>query len=366
MKKGSGRRRFNLNYSLTGKVSPKELGIFCGELSVMLGAGVGIISCLKVLGGEGRKSPFCRDILSVMEKIKRGSSMSSAAAAYPKSFPPLFVSMVKAGEIGGSLDEIFKDLSGYFEEEADIRNRLFSAILYPFIVLIVAAAVIIFLIVTVVPIFVSIFESMGTDVPLMTRILLEIGRIFKFVIPIFILIIISLAFLRKKSPPDSLFRLRWDAFVLRLSGIGKTVYDLECVRFTKALSILLGNGVELMTSLKAAESIISNAVIRREFSKVRSSVRSGGQCSDLFKNSEIFEPEFYQMIRVGEQSGTLAEIFSKISDYYRTKGERNIKTFMTIFEPVVMIIVGLIVLFIVLSIMMPIYQIYQDYTTMLY
>lgn len=346
-------------------VSPRELGIFCEEVSVMYGAGVELVTCLEILGPDGKNKFFSEDIQNVKKRVQQGASLSEATAASPDSFPPLFISMIQAGELGGSLDQIFKNLGDYYHSQAALKSKLFHTLLYPVIVLIIAVLVVLFLLTSVIPIFVNIFNAMDAKIPLVTQILMDVSAGVTKGLPFFIILIVLLFCFFKRLPAESTFRYQCDRLLLKLPAVGKMIYYVESLRFADALGILLSNGIELMTALKVVENTIGNRYIRTEFSHVRLAVRQGSPFAESLKATGIIEADFYQMVRVGEQSGALDRSLKTIAAFYKEESDRRLKTMMTIIEPAILVIVGLFVMFIVLSIMTPIYEIYQGYANIL-
>lgn len=348
-----------------GDTTPRELSLFCQQFGIMFSAGVDIITCLDILDGEGRNPRFRRAIGQLKQSIQQGLSLSSAASRLPQSFPPLFIAMVKAGELGGSLDRILSNLGNYFEEQADIRSQTFHTLLYPVIVLVIAIAVIIFLLSSVVPIFISIFESMDAPIPQATQILIAVSSGFTRIWPFLLGLVLLIPIIAKRIPEESGLRWNWDRFTLSLPIAGPRIYYADSIRFCQSLAILLENGVELMTALTVVEQVIHNRFTRSRFVQARLDVRQGKRLADSLKDTRIIKPDFYQMVRVGEQSGSLDQVLFKIADYYKSENERRLKTLMTAAEPAILVVVGLFVMAIALSIMTPIYQMYNSYANIL-
>ena len=347
------------------RVSTRDLAIFSSHFSLLLSSGVDIITTLNILKEDEHHKSFQKNLNGIIRLIKNGHALSDAFAHYPSSFTPFFINMIKTGELGGSLDKILFDLSSYYEEEADFRDEFIQIMLYPIIVLCIAFAVITFLLVTVVPIFVSIFESMGSDIPILTRLLLFIGAIIKYLLPLFLLFIVFLFLAFRLSPKNGKLIMWRDKLLLKLPVIGKTIYYFECLRFAKALAILQDRGVELIVSLQIVSDIIQNIALRTVFLQACDRVKHGMLLSESLKTSHIIQNDFYQILRVGENSGSMSTALYNISRHYGTEGKRRLKMVMTIFEPLVLVFVGLIVMFIILSIMMPIYQIYNGYADLM-
>ena len=348
-----------------GRVSTRDLANFSSHFSLLLSSGVDIVTTLDILKGDDRHRRFQKNLEGVIRLIQSGCSISDAFSRFPASFKPFFISMLKTGEMGGSLDRILSDLSVYYEEEADFKDEFIQILLYPIIVLCISLAVITFLLVSVVPVFVSIFESMGSDIPLLTRILLHIGTLIKYSLPMILLCVIFLFLAFRFSPKNGkLIRLR-DNLLLRVPVIGKTIYYFECLRFAKALAILQDRGIEIIVSLQIVSDVIQNIALRSIFLQACDRVKQGMLLSESLKMSQIIQNDFYQILRVGENSGSMGTALNNIAGYYSAEGKRRLKIITTIFEPLVLVLVGLVVMFIILSIMMPIYQIYNGYADLI-
>ena len=348
-----------------GRVSTRDLANFSSHFSLLLSSGVDIVTTLDILKGDDRHRRFQKNLEGVIRLIQSGCSISDAFSRFPASFKPFFISMLKTGEMGGSLDRILSDLSVYYEEEADFKDEFIQILLYPIIVLCISLAVITFLLVSVVPVFVSIFESMGSDIPLLTRILLHIGTLIKYLLPMILLCVIFLFLAFRFSPKNGkLIRLR-DNLLLRVPVIGKTIYYFECLRFAKALAILQDRGIEIIVSLQIVSDVIQNIALRSIFLQACDRVKQGMLLSESLKMSQIIQNDFYQILRVGENSGSMGTALNNIAGHYSAEGKRRLKIITTIFEPLVLVLVGLVVMFIILSIMMPIYQIYNGYADLI-
>ena len=348
-----------------GRVSTRDLAVFASHFSLLLSSGVDIVTTLDILKGDDRHRRFQKNLDAIIKLIQSGRSISDAFSRFPASFTPFFISMLKTGELGGSLDKILSDLSSYYEEEADFKDEFIQILLYPIIVLCISLAVITFLLVSVVPVFVSIFESMGSDIPLLTRILLHIGTLIKYLLPMILLCVIFLFLAFRLSPKNGkLIRLR-DKLLLRIPVIGKTIYYFECLRFAKALAILQDRGIEIIVSLQIVSDVIQNIALRSVFLQACDRVKQGMLLSESLKMSQIIQNDFYQILRVGENSGSMGTALNNIAGHYSAEGKRRLKIIMTIFEPLVLVLVGLVVMFIILSIMMPIYQIYNGYADLI-
>jgi type IV pilus assembly protein PilC len=269
---------------------------------------------------------------------------------------------VRTAETGGDTVKILENLSVYYANQAQLKSQVFHAFLYPTIVAGVALAVIIFLLTTVMPIFVEIITAMGSEIPPTTAALLAISSGAAYVLPILLLIVILGVLLarlfRERVPSLEKFR---DRIVLHLPVMGKITSYREWLRLTDALEILLSNGVNLLYALEVAGGVTENRHLQREMAKLQDGVRSGHALSESLAKASVFDQNFYQMVRVGESSGTMADVLGKISLYYRDELDRWIKTVTTIMEPAVLIAVGLVVMFIVVSVMSPIYTIYEGY-----
>jgi type II secretory pathway component PulF len=296
-------------------------------------------------------------INTIMKDIEGGSFLSEALVKHPKVFPALYVSMIKAGEAAGTLDEILERLATLTEHEKDIRTKIKAATFYPRIVVTVISGAFIILMTFVVPRFATMFSRFGATLPLPTRIMIGINDIFHhyWYLMIILLAAIVLGFHWYKNTRNG--RLRLDSLKIRVPIFGPLFLKIAMSRFAHILGMLMRSGVAILDTLEIASATVTNKVISQEINKLREGVREGSGLSEPLKQSGVFPPIVVQMISVGEQSGKLDEMMPKVSQHYDLEVEYTIKNLSTLIEPVLIITIGGIVLFLALAIFLPMWDI---------
>lgn len=347
--------------SLTkNKVKFEDLVNFTRQLATMINAGLPLATALSILEEQG-KSEMAKLTGNLLKDVEGGLSFSVALEKYKENFSRIYVQLVKAGEVGGVLDEVLDRLAVTMEKEKDFRAKTRGAMVYPVIIVLAMVAVAIVMMVAVIPKLTEMYEDFGADLPAATKILMNISGF--FVNSWWVVVLIALgvfAVLRawKKTPQGE---KSIDGFFLRMPIIGVLKQKIVLTDFTRTLSLLLGAGVSLLEALDIVASAIDSAVYRGQLKEVNKQVEKGVILSDAIAHYENFPPILYQMIAVGEETGKLDEILAKISEYFEKESEYAIKNLTTAIEPMIMILLGLGVGFIVIAIIMPIYSLTSQF-----
>ena len=344
------------------KPSEQELAIFCQQFGTLLASGLEIPEALQLLSEGVKKRSFKKDIVQVSILIRQGYALSEATATCPKSFPDLFTEMIGAAERAVGLTEVLDRLSEYYDRQAALHSQLLQVTLYPIIILILSVVVLTILLVKVVPLFVDIIESMNGSVPVATRILVGIGNgVAKGWPVILLLAIIGWAVCKllaqKENAADFFGKLS-----LHLPVMGDFILSNNCMQFAQTLSILLKGGVDLPEALQVCQAITQNGAIKNALANSCEAIVQGQPLYESMEATGIFPAELNRMIRVGEETGELKTTMDRIADYYLKKFTRKTKMLMTILEPAVLIVVGVMVLLVLFAVMQPIYQVYELYT----
>ncbi|MDD3839221.1 MAG: type II secretion system F family protein [Clostridia bacterium] len=344
---------------LFNKITTKDLSMFCRQFSVLLSSGIPLVTCLDILRKQESNPKMLIALNCIFEEVQKGKYLSQAMKMAKDVFPKMLISMVEAGETSGTLDETFKRMEMYYGREFKMKKKIQNAMVYPVLVLIVAIIVVIFLLVTVVPMFVSIFEGFGQELPGPTKAILAISNFLKRYWVLIVLGISALASIihyRKKRPQS---KARFDGLKLKLPVYGPTLQKIITYRFAMALGGLLKSGIPLIQSLDMVENIVDNEVYKDRFQQSKSHIQQGLKLSEPLDSFNIFPPMVIQMIRVGEESGTLDEMLLKIASFYENETEVALTRLTTLIEPVVIIILAVVVGFIVLSIALPMFNMYN-------
>lgn len=336
------------------KISSTEISIFARQFATMIGAGVPLVRCLTILGQQC-ENPRFRDIINkVRQDVEAGSNLSKALGSHPKVFSNLFVNLVKAGEAGGILEEILSRLASYLESSEQLRQKVKGAMTYPVVVSAIACLVVIFLIVFVLPTFETIFRDMGdAKLPLPTRLLLGLSA---FMNQYLILIVIGAAagFIGIKKFFESERGIRlFDTNILRVPVIGMLQKKVAVAKFTRTLGTLIASGVPILQALEVTADTAGNVVIADAVNKTRASIREGESISEPLKASTVFPPMVVQMIAVGEETGELDKMLTKIADFYDQEVDTAVKGLTSVIEPIVIVFMGIVIGGIVMAIFMP-------------
>ncbi|MBI5074884.1 MAG: type II secretion system F family protein [Nitrospirae bacterium] len=339
---------------LSFRSSKGDMLTFTTELSALLSAGLPIDRSLNMLAeiSEGKEMKVV--IQSILKSIREGSSFSDALQKHPKMFSKLYINMIRAGEVGGVLDVVLDKLNEFLESSRELKEHIFSAMIYPAILLITGGFSIIILLVYVLPKFSIIFSEMGASLPLPTRALIKFSIIMKSYWWIILLSAVAgwVAFRNYMRSADG--RHRWDAFKLRL--IGDVIVKLETARFTRTLGTLLKSGVPLLQALKNAKDIINNQVIALTIDAVTKGAKEGKGIAGPLSNANVFPPLALSMIKVGEETGQLDTMLLKVASTYEKGLKTAMKRFIGFLEPALILGMGLIIGFIVLSMLMGIFS----------
>ena len=335
--------------------SKGDLLTFTTELSVLLGAGLPLDRSLNILAeiSEGREMKNI--VQSILKSIREGSSFSDALQKHPKIFPQLYINMVRAGEAGGVLDVVLDKLNEFLESTKELKEHVKSVMIYPTILIITSGLSIIILLTYVLPKFSVIFDELGSSIPLPTQIVLAISNALKSYWWIIILAVFGGWFLFKNYTKSEVGRYKWDAFKLKVTG--EIIRKLVTARFCRTLGTLLKSGVPLLQALNNARDVISNQVIASSIGSVSEGVKQGKGISMPLSNANVFPPLALSMIKVGEETGQLDSMLMKVAVTYEKSLNTAIKRFISLLEPVMIVSMGLIIGFIVFSMLIAIFSI---------
>jgi len=351
------KREIRLMPRLPQRVGAKRLAIFTRQFSVMLDAGLPLVQCLEILGEQEENKAFRSMIQQVRQDVEQGSSLADAMARQPKAFDELFVHMVAAGEAGGILDIILQRLSAYIEKVVKLKSQVKSALIYPTAVITIAAGVVFLILKFVIPTFAQLFAGLGGEMPWITRVVVGasrfVGRFFIWIILVFIAGGIALNRWHKTERGKRVI----DNFLLRIPVIGMMLRKIAVARFCRTLSTLTTSGVPILDGLEITAKTAGNAIIEDAVLAVRKSVEEGKTISEPLAETKVFPPMVVQMINVGEQTGALDQMLSKIADFYEEEVDTAVEGMMKLIEPIMIAILGVIIGVIVTSMYLPLYQV---------
>jgi len=338
------------------RIKAQDIVMFNVQLANMLNAGLSVISSLDTLQKQNENKRLGEVIGCVSRSVEAGESFSQALAKHPRVFPNLLVSMVKAAEVGGDLGGVLNRYAEFAEAQADLQRKIKEALYYPIILIVAAIGVIVFIATVLIPKFVEIFNRAGISLPLPTIILYGMGtaiRQFWYLIILSgVLIVIGLRkYIRTKTG-----KFRFDKVSLKLPILGQVVRKICISRFARTLSTLVGSGVPILESLDIVSDVVNNQVLGRVIRQMRQSVEKGESLAESLKVSEEFPPDTVQMISVGEESGNLAGMLHKISDFYDRATGYSIKKMVASLEPILLLVMGAIVAFTMASMLLPMFN----------
>lgn len=339
-----------------GGVNAKELAIFTRQFSVMIDAGLPLVQCLEILAGQQENKFFQKVLVNTRGQVEGGATLSAAMRSSPKVFDPLYVNMVEAGETGGILDTILQRLSTYIEKNVKLQRAVKSALVYPVGVLTVAGGVIILLLWKVVPIFATLFAGLGVDLPLPTKIVIASSNFVGSIFGLLILVALGAGIFGIKvwyGTPQGRFVL--DTIILKLPILGILMRKIAVARFTRTLGTLISSGVPILEGLDITAKTAGNAVVERALQKVRKSLEEGKSLTEPLKESEVFPGMVTQMIAVGEQTGAMDAMLSKIADFYEEEVDAAVKDLLTALEPIMIVFLGVVVGGVVISMYLPLF-----------
>lgn len=345
--------------NINRKIKVKEISIFCRQMYTMLDAGVPLINALNLMSTQVTNKHLVEIVKELEEDVRKGEMLSNSMRKFPEAFPTLLTSMVESGEASGNLDEMFLRMSTHFEKENKINNKVKAAMIYPIILACVGVAALIVVMVFVMPTFVSLFESSGSELPAATRLLIGISSFmsnhYLMVIGILIAIIVGIIMYSKTESGIYFFAKLKISFPLIKDLNRKMIVS----RFTRTLSTLLASGVSLVESLPIVSAVLNNVIAEDEVLKIRERVVKGEGLSTPIEDCELFPPMLSSMVRIGEESGALDDMLNKTADFYDEEVEQAIQTLTSMLEPIMIIIMGLVIGFMVIALMLPLYGSYD-------
>jgi general secretion pathway protein F len=355
-KKASG--TFNLSARLR-RIKPVEVAMMTRQLSTLIGAGFPLVSALDALVPQTKSHGFKRILAQIKDLIVEGNSFARALSNYPGQFSPLYVNMVRAGETSGTLEIVLDRLADITERQQALKNRIQTALAYPIFMLIIGIAVLFILLTYIVPSITAIFAEMNQVLPMPTRILIFLSDFLKSYWWSIIIILAAVGVFFNRMKKTTKGRYAIDKTMLFMPGIGILVKKLAVARFARTLGSLLENGVSMLIALDIVKNIAGNRLISDSVETAAIEVGKGQGLGAALAGSGIFPQLSIQMIQVGEQSGQLEDMLTKISDVFENEVEMTIMRLTSYLEPVMILVMGTIVAFIVLSICLPIFEMNQ-------
>ena len=338
------------------KVSPKNLAVFTRQFSVMIDAGLPLVQCLDILGNQEEDKNFAEVILQTRTSVEGGAALAEAMRQFPAAFDPLFTNMIAAGEAGGILDTILKRLAVYIEKAVKLKGQVQSAMIYPIAVVVIAGLVVGVILWKVIPTFAAMFAGLGADLPLPTRVVIALSDNLVRFLPFIIPGIFGIGYALKQYYATAGGRHTIDSLVLKLPILGNLMRKIAVARFCRTLATLISSGVPILDGLEITAKTSGNAIIEDAVMSTRKSIERGETIAAPLKETAVFPAMVTQMIAVGEATGALDAMLSKIADFYEEEVDVAVAGLLTLLEPVMIALLGATVGGIVIAMYMPIFD----------
>ncbi|GAB6992011.1 type II secretion system F family protein [Paenibacillus pini] len=352
---------FNKEVSLSigSPVKTQDFVVYLRQFSTLIVAGISVVEATRILAQQTASKALRKALMNVEEELRSGKPLSVAAAVHEKIFPPMFINLVQAGEATGNLDETLDRLATFFEKQHYGMQKVKSALTYPIAIGIVAIVVVIFLLTNIVPTFATMFAQFDAELPTITKIVLAISNWMQSFWWVIILLFIALIVLALIILKNSYSKYYLDYAILKMPIFGKLVQKSVIARMTRTLSSLFKSSVPILEALSIVEKVVMNEVMIGVLRESRASLESGKSLSDPMKQHWIFPPMVTQMIAIGEQSGSLDLMLEKVSDFYEKEVDATADALKGLIEPLMIIFLAGVVGFIVLSIIVPMFDIFN-------
>jgi type IV pilus assembly protein PilC len=341
------------------RIKQKDLAVFARQFATMIDAGLTLLRALTIMADQV-ENPELRAVLrAVKQDVEAGNSLSTAFAKWPRVFPPLMISMTRAGEAGGFLDTTMRQIADNIEAEVKLRGKIKAALTYPTVVFCMAIVMCIALLILVVPVFQRMFEDLGGELPLPTRILVMLSGAMKFLVPLMAVLLVTFVWWWRRFGHTDRVRDVVDPLKLRLPVFGTLFQKLALARFARNLSTLLSAGVPILQALDIVSDTTGSVVIGRALNEVKSSVRQGESVAGPLAHHDVFPPMVVQMISSGEESGAIDAMLAKIAEFYDSEVEAMTEALAALIEPLMIAFLGGLVGSMIVALYMPMFKIYD-------
>jgi type IV pilus assembly protein PilC len=342
--------------TLGGRIKSKEIAVFTRQFSVMIDAGLPLVQCLEILGTQQENKTFRQILLGVRQDVESGSSLAAALRKHPKAFDDLYCNMVAAGEAGGILDTILQRLAQYIEKIVKLRAAVRSAMVYPVAVIGIAVLVVWIILWKVIPTFATLFEGLGASLPLPTRITIMLSNFIGAWWWLCFLCFGSVVFLLNRYHKTHKGRRHLDGLMLRVPVLGMVLKKIAVARFCRTLSTLVSSGVPILEGLDITARTSGNAIVEDAIMSTRRSVEEGKTIAEPLKATDVFPDMVVQMVAVGEQTGALETMLSKIADFYEDEVDEATANLLALLEPIMIFFLGIVIGGIVISMYLPMFD----------
>jgi type IV pilus assembly protein PilC len=344
-----------------GRVKLTDLAIFARQFSTMLDAGVSLIRCLDVLQAQTNNARLRKILMDLSARVESGESLSRSMARHPKAFSQLIIGLIRAGEVGGVLEESLQRIAAFLEKDVQLRRKIRSALTYPVIVLLVAIGILIFLVSWLVPQFAQLFKELGIEeLPAPTQFLVDLSALFTQRYYVVLIAVAAVFIAYKLFVSTRVGRRVADRVKLRVPVFGPLHHKIVMARFSRTMGTLLASGVPILQAMETVAGVVGNSVVSDAVIESRARIREGEKIADPLQRSKMFPPMVVHMVSVGEESGSLDHMLNKIADFYENEVEMTIASLTAAIEPVMIVLLGVIVGFIVISMFLPMIEVISN------
>ncbi|OGD19089.1 MAG: hypothetical protein A2Y70_06015 [Candidatus Aminicenantes bacterium RBG_13_64_14] len=343
------------------KIKLKDLSVYSRQLSVLIDAELPLIQSLGILEEQQKNTYFKNVIKTIKEDVEAGSTLNQAKRKHPKAFDDLYCNLIASGEQSGSLDIMLRRLSEFIEKTVRLRAKVKQAMIYPVAIVLFAIVVSIFLLWKVIPIFATIFRDLGAELPFLTAFVVGLSDFVEKYIILIVIGLVALLFLFRYYRSTKQGHWTTDRLILKIPLFGQLLYKVAMTRVTRTLATLISGGVPMLEALKITSTTAGNVIIEQEIVEARKLVSEGKTMSESFKQAGRFPTMMLQMINVGEATGTLDEMLSKLAEFYDEEVDMSVSALLSILEPILLIFVGVIVGGLVVSMYLPIFSLMSKF-----
>ncbi|WP_062202219.1 type II secretion system F family protein [Demequina salsinemoris] len=337
----------------------KDIAIMSRQLAVMIGAGLSLLRALAILADQTENKALKKVVGEVRSDVETGSSFSKALGRHPEVFPPIMINMVKAGEVGGFLDEVLVAIAENFESEVALRGKIKSAMTYPVVVFCIAILATAAMLIFIVPVFANMFADLGGTLPLPTRILVWMSAVMKIAAPILVVGLVAFSFWWRKNKHKENVRRAYQPATLKAPIFGNLIRKIAVARFARSFGSMIRAGVPILQALEIVGQASGNIVLEDATRDVQQSVRKGNSLARPLAESPVFPPMVVQMIAVGEDTGALDAMLDKIADFYDQEVESTTEQLTAMIEPIMIAVLGGLIGSMVIALYLPLFKIFE-------
>lgn len=341
----------------SGRVKLRDVAVFSRQFATMINSGLSLLRSLHILAEQTENKALAAIVNEVRQDVERGSSLSQALARHPKAFSRLYVAMVRAGETGGVLDDVLLRVAATIEKQVELRRKIKSAMTYPVVVFGLVLLIVTAMLLFVVPMFKGLYDELGGTLPLPTRLLIAVSSLIGRFFPVVVVLQVAAVWGFKRWVQTDGGRARFDRVKLRVPIFGKLVHKTALTRFSRTLAVLLHSGVPILESLEITAETVGNTVISRAIKDVQAGVKAGESVARPLAAHPVFPPMVVQMMAVGEETGALDEMLTKVGDFYDQEVEATVNALTSLLEPLLILVMGGAVGSMVVALYMPMFNI---------